>query len=132
MAPEQAEGEAAGPAADVYSLGLTLYECWSGRNPQARPTPAATARAIGTRVQPLARRRRDLPHPLTETVDACLDPDPRRRPSLQQLGEMLEDSLDELDGGRLAPAARDRGARSDERPGTRVLAQLARASRPRR
>src|SRR3954451_3331350 len=27
MAPEQAEGRAAGPEADVYSLALTLYEC---------------------------------------------------------------------------------------------------------
>src|SRR2546429_6309753 len=30
MAPEQAEGEEAGPDADVYSLALTLYEAWSG------------------------------------------------------------------------------------------------------
>ena len=48
MAPEQAEGGDAGPEADVYSLALTLYECWSGENPHLRATPAATARAIGT------------------------------------------------------------------------------------
>ena len=47
MAPEQAEGEHAGPAADVYSLGLVIYESLSGANPVARATPAATARAIG-------------------------------------------------------------------------------------
>ena len=33
MSPEQAEGRPAGPEADVYSLALTLYECWSGREP---------------------------------------------------------------------------------------------------
>ena len=54
MAPEQAEGREAGPEADVYSLALTLYECWAGENPNRRSTPAATARAIGTRARPCA------------------------------------------------------------------------------
>ena len=72
MAPEQAEGKPAGPEADVYSLALTLYECWSGENPHRRATPAATARAIGARVRPLRRLRPDLPRELTETIDACL------------------------------------------------------------
>ena len=30
LAPEQVEGREIGPAADVYSLGLVLYECLSG------------------------------------------------------------------------------------------------------
>src|SRR5260221_5954913 len=46
MSPEQAEGRSAGPEADVYSLALTLYECWGGENPNRRATPAATAPAI--------------------------------------------------------------------------------------
>ena len=54
MSPEQAEGRAAGPEADVYSLALMLYECWSGENPNRRTTPAATARAIGSRAQAFA------------------------------------------------------------------------------
>ena len=55
MAPEQAEGRAAGPEADVYALALTLYECWGGENPNRRSNPAATARAIGARARPLRR-----------------------------------------------------------------------------
>jgi len=96
MAPEQAEGHTAGPEADVYSLGLMLYECWSGENPNRRATPAATARAIGDRHRPLRRLRPDLPRELVATVDACLEPRPDRRPSLEELGTAIEGSLDLL------------------------------------
>ena len=96
MAPEQAEGRTAGPEADVYALGLMLYESWSGENPTRRATPAATARAIGTRMRPLRRLRPDLPRELCETVDACLQTRPDRRPSLEELGGEIERSLDRL------------------------------------
>jgi serine/threonine protein kinase len=96
MAPEQAEGRTAGPEADVYSLALTLYECWSGENPNRRPTPAATARAIGRRPRPLRRLRPDLPRELSDTIDACLTPRSSRRPGLEELGQVLEDSLEQL------------------------------------
>ncbi|HKT82965.1 MAG TPA: hypothetical protein VJQ84_03925, partial [Solirubrobacterales bacterium] len=38
----------------------------------------------------------DLPRELCDTVDACLRPRPDRRPSLEELGETIEDSLDRL------------------------------------
>src|SRR4051795_8595731 len=47
MAPEQAEGAQVGPAGDVYSLALTLYEAWTGTNPVRGSGPAATARRVG-------------------------------------------------------------------------------------
>jgi serine/threonine protein kinase len=96
MSPEQAEGSAAGPEADVYSLALMLYECWGGEHPTRRATPAATARAIGGRLRPLRRLRPDLPRELCETLDACLQTRPDRRPALEELGEAIEDSLDHL------------------------------------
>jgi eukaryotic-like serine/threonine-protein kinase len=96
MSPEQAEGQAAGPAADVYSLALTLYECWGGENPNRRATPAATARAIGARPRPLRRLRPDLPRALSDAIDAALQPRPGRRPGLEELGETIEASLDAL------------------------------------
>jgi serine/threonine protein kinase len=96
MAPEQAEGRTAGPEADVYALGLMLYESWSGENPTRRATPAATARAIGSRLRPLRRLRPDLPRELCETVDGCLQTRPDRRPSLEELGGEIESSLDRL------------------------------------
>jgi serine/threonine protein kinase len=96
MAPEQAEGRAAGPEADVYSLALVLYECWSGENPNRRATPAATARAIGGRLRPLRRHRPDLPRKLADAIDACLQPRPSRRPKLEELGTAIETSLESL------------------------------------
>ena len=96
MAPEQAEGRRVGPEADIYSLALMLYECWSGDNPNRRATPAATARAIGARQRPLRRLRPDLPRELSDTLDACLQSRPDRRPSLEELGGTIEGSLDLL------------------------------------
>jgi serine/threonine protein kinase len=97
MAPEQAEGRTAGSEADVYSLALMLYECWAGHNPNRRATPAATARAIGARPRSLRRARPDLPRELCDAVDACLEPRPAHRPTLEELGEAIEASLDGLD-----------------------------------
>jgi eukaryotic-like serine/threonine-protein kinase len=103
MSPEQAEGLEAGPEADVYSLALTLYECWSGENPHRRGNAVATVRSIGRPARSLHRLRPDLPRELTEEIDACLDPRPDRRPTLEEVGTAIEDSLDLLadhPGGR--------------------------------
>ncbi len=103
MAPEQAEGSAAGPAADVYGLALTLYECWSGENPHLRATPAATARSIGTPVASLSRIRPDLPPPVTDVIDASLEAQPELRPTVEELGLAIESSLEALDDERPVP-----------------------------
>ncbi len=106
MAPEQAEGDPAGPEADIYALALTLYECWSGHNPHHRATPAATARSIGTPATSLGRLRPDLPQPVLDAVDAALDPAPGVRPTLEELGEAIESSLDDLDAEHRLPSPR--------------------------
>jgi eukaryotic-like serine/threonine-protein kinase len=103
MAPEQAEGEETGPAADVYSLALVMYEAWTGANPVAQATPAATARAIGTPQPALAGERPDLPAELADTVDACLDPDPGLRPSALEFGDRLARAAPYLDSSRALP-----------------------------
>ena len=55
MAPEQAEGGARGPAADVYALGARPLRGARGRQPGARaPAPAATARRLGAAAAPAA------------------------------------------------------------------------------
>ncbi len=106
MAPEQADGLRPGPAADVYSLALTLYECFCGEHPLMRQGPAATVRAIGEPLIPLGDLRPDLPVALTETIDAALDPDPELRPLASELEADLTVHARELTGERLPPVLR--------------------------
>jgi eukaryotic-like serine/threonine-protein kinase len=101
MAPEQADGLRPGPAADVYSLALTLYECFCGEHPLVRESPAATARAIGEPIAPLAAVRPELPADLAETVDAALDPDPELRPLASELEATLSAHVNQLEGDPL-------------------------------
>jgi serine/threonine-protein kinase len=103
MSPEQAEGRTAGPETDVYSLALTLHECFVGSNPVAGPTPAATARRIGGPLSSLRESRPDLPEGLTDLLDSCLDPEPELRPTAAELGECIEAEIAGLDPGRALP-----------------------------
>lgn len=96
MSREQVDGERVGPASDVYSLCLVLYECFTGENPNRRRNPAATVKAIGSRVSPLAAVRPDLPIDLCEAIDAGLNPDPYMRIEIEELGPALEQALPQL------------------------------------
>src|SRR5918993_1404013 len=46
MSPEQARGAAAGAAADIFALGITLYEVVAGRRPFVAPTMPAVLVSI--------------------------------------------------------------------------------------
>jgi hypothetical protein len=104
MAPEQAEGLRAGEPADVYSLALSLYECWAGVNPAARETPAQTVRELGEPLPSLREYRPDLPGRLTECIDLCLDPEPELRPAAGELGRALVSVAGSLDASAAVPA----------------------------
>jgi eukaryotic-like serine/threonine-protein kinase len=132
MAPEQADGLRPGPAADVYSLAITLYECFCGEHPLLREGPAATARAIGEPLIPLGDVRPDLPVALTETIDAALDPDPELRPLASELEAGLSVHVRELTGERLPPVLRPReeaeGPRFGRMPVARMLTAIGAGS----
>jgi hypothetical protein len=107
MAPEQSDGGTVGEAADLYSLALICYEALSGENPVRGPTAAATARRIGTPLEPLERKRPDLPRGLTRALDRALAPEARERGELDELRGALERALEQIlrAGGSSAPAA---------------------------
>ena len=113
MAPEQADGLRPGPSADVYSLALTLYECFCGEHPLIREGPAATARAIGEPIAPLSAVRPELPEAMTEAIDAALDPDPEVRPLASELEAALAAHIHELDGDPLPPVEGIDGLEAD-------------------
>ncbi|MFI2706763.1 serine/threonine-protein kinase, partial [Nocardioides sp. CER28] len=62
LSPEQARGEVATPASDVYGLGVVAYECLAGRRPFEKETAVATA---------LSHLNDPVP-PLPDTVPADL------------------------------------------------------------
>ncbi|HEX5853133.1 MAG TPA: serine/threonine-protein kinase [Solirubrobacteraceae bacterium] len=94
MAPEQADGGQVAEQADLYSLALVIYEALCGVNPVRGATPAATARRIGRPIESLARKRRDLPRPLTQALDYALSPSPSDRGTVDRLRLVLAETLE--------------------------------------
>jgi hypothetical protein len=122
MAPEQAAGERVDERADLYSLALVLYEALAGTNPVRMPSPAATARRVGTVLPPLRKARRDLPPDLCAALDRALAPDPEARGSLADLADALAGALGDVsdEGGTIAPHPLERDDRR-----ARLLGRLA-------
>jgi serine/threonine protein kinase len=80
VAPERLDGAPATPTADLYSLGVVLYEALSGHRPFSGDTPLAAMHAIQTAdPTPLEQLRPDLDPALTGTVARAMQRDPRRR-----------------------------------------------------
>src|ERR671930_163191 len=89
IAPERLGGEPATAAADVWAVGVLLWEALPGRHPFWESSLLETARAIEAGAEPLASARPDLPRPLLAAVDRALELDPARRPSAAALAEAL-------------------------------------------
>jgi serine/threonine protein kinase len=95
LAPEQAAGEQAGPAADLYALGVVTYQFMSGRLPYEAQSLTELA----------LKQQRELPPRLDElnpevtpqlalAVDRALALDPRQRPpSADALRHSLADGV---------------------------------------
>ena len=99
LAPEVARGGASGFAADVFSLGATLYAAMEGGPPS------------GTDVNPMAVLHRvasgllippERSGPLTPLVLRMLAQDPAERPTINEITDTLTRLAHELAGGRSA------------------------------
>ena len=80
LAPEQARGLTVGPPADLYSVGIVLYEMLSGRVPFEGDTAVNVAmRHVQEAPAPLGDRNPLVPAALESVVMRALAKDPRDR-----------------------------------------------------
>ena len=128
LSPEQAVGQPATSASDVYALGVVAYEATAGKRPFTGSTPVDIAVAhVNAPVPPLPTHV----HPgLADVIGRMLEKDPSRRPEsaaalageLEALArEIAEDPL----GARSRSARRAAAARQGARPARAVPAHAA-------
>jgi len=89
IAPERLAGGATTEAADVWAVGVMLWEALAGRHPFWRSSMLDTARAIESGAPALESMRPDLPRTLLSAVGRALDLDPGRRPDAAALAGTL-------------------------------------------
>ncbi|NQX13966.1 protein kinase [Microbacteriaceae bacterium VKM Ac-2855] len=79
LSPEQASGQPASPATDIYSLGIVAYECLAGRRPFTGESQVAIAMAQINETPP------ELPvtvaEPVRNLVYSCIAKKPADRPA---------------------------------------------------
>jgi eukaryotic-like serine/threonine-protein kinase len=96
LSPEQVLGVPTDGRSDLFSLGVVLYECLTGRVPYEGDSDASVALA---RLQHVAKPPRALrpgvPKPLDELIRSCLTRSPDGRPAS---GAVVRDSLMRLEG----------------------------------
>lgn len=92
MAPEQCIGKAAGPEADVYQLGLLLYEMLAGQPPFVSSSIVELIQMHTMQeVRPLHRLVPLVPQALSQLVQTMLAKGPADRPSMSTVADTLAD-----------------------------------------
>jgi serine/threonine protein kinase len=92
LSPEQARGEEAGPASDIYSLGVCTYQFLAGRLPHEYNSLTELAlKQQEEAVEPIRQHRPEVPPELDNAIRLCLERDPAARySSALELATALE------------------------------------------
>ncbi|NJP32718.1 serine/threonine-protein kinase [Micromonospora thermarum] len=85
IAPERARDGTAGPEADLWSLGATLYAAVEGKSPYARPSAIATLAALATEPLPPPKNA----GPLRPVLNGLLRKDPNERITAEVAEKLL-------------------------------------------
>jgi len=98
MSPEQLRNEPMTPQADIFSLGVVMYELLTGIKPFEADTDIATLFKIGNETpEPLKKHQRDIPEALERIVKRALEKDlAKRYKTGLQLASELSASFDHL------------------------------------
>src|SRR4029077_19513069 len=89
ISPERLLGKPATAGADVWAVGVMLWEGLAGRHPFREGGLRETTRRIQTGAPPLEELRPDLPAPLHKAVASALSLSPGRRPEGGELAREL-------------------------------------------
>ena len=92
ISPERLHGETAGPPADVWAVGVLLWEALAGHHPFWRASPLETGEVIQAGAPSIREARPDLPERLVAAVDRALSVDPARRPAAAGLARALREA----------------------------------------
>jgi hypothetical protein len=91
ISPERLQGLPATTAADVWAVGVLLWEALAGEHPFWGGDIVETSRHIQRGARPLETVRPDLPPRLLEVVSSALLVNPQRRPAAEKLARELRE-----------------------------------------
>ncbi|MGC5038408.1 serine/threonine-protein kinase [Streptomyces sp. DT190] len=142
VAPERMSGRIAGPASDLWSLGVLLYTAVEGASPSRRAISQGTSSALLTaeRAERAERAGRAAPAepagsaeprragPLGPLIGRLLVPDPEQRPDAEEVAKELE-AVAGPAAGTHEPPARERAVRQETEAAAAARRQLTPAAR---